>query len=93
MDQRERLTARRHPDKIDGRLTLTKWITWLSDTLGTQVVPEIRRVWEYERESGEAVQPHRIAGGEITVELTKTSDSDMRVRVSPLHLITELMAA
>ena len=86
-----KVVSKRHPDKIDGRLTLKKWIDWLAGTLGAQVVPEIRRVWEYERDSGEAVRPCRLAQGEITVELTKTSKSEMRVRVSPLHLITELM--
>ena len=29
-----KVVSKRHPDKIDGRLTLKKWIDWLAGTLG-----------------------------------------------------------
>ena len=86
-----KIVSKRHPDKIDGRMSKDKWENWLVGVLGVQLVSEFGRIWDYQRDADEAVQQHRLAQGDITIELTKMSNMELRVRVSPLHLITELM--
>ena len=64
---------------------------WLAEVLAVEVVSEFGRIWNYQRDADQAVQQHRLAQGDITIELTKISNMELQVRVSPLHLISELM--
>jgi len=87
-----KIASKRYPDKIDRRIGKDKWGNWLAGVLDVQVVSEYGRLWEYKRDSDEAIQQHRLAQGDITMELIKMSHMELQVRVSPLHLITKLMA-
>mgnify|MGYP000622047985 FL=1 len=62
-----KVASKRHPDKIDGRMSKSKWEKWLVGVLGVQLVSEFGRIWDYQRDADEAVQQHRLAQGDITI--------------------------
>jgi len=87
-----KIICKRHPDKIDGMVSNGKCKIWLAGMLGVQVVSEFGWIWDYQRDADQAVQQHRLAQGDITIEFTKVSNMELRVQVSPLHFISERMA-
>ena len=81
-----KLRHKRHPDLITGRMSLQRWSGWLSSVFGTEFDKCLQHVWN--SASGE---PLLFQDASRSVEVTRSSLTEIKIRVSPMHLLTTLM--
>ena len=88
-DRASRHKSKRHPDKIDARLSHRKWIDWITTLKGGKEICE--KIINFQNRSAEEQTAQMLGSGEITLEILRTSASEMRIRCSPMHVLTDLL--
>ena len=67
-------------------MSLQRWSGWLSSVFGTEFDKCLQHVWN--SASGE---PLLFQDASRSVEVTRSSLTEIKIRVSPMHLLTTLM--
>jgi len=87
--------AKKHPDKLIDRLSRAKWSCWLKRVLGDEVDRCLQQAWgsdeEWDGADNQQEPPHRYCTDHGTIELTRLALCDLQVRISPMHLLTDLL--
>jgi len=87
--------AKKHPDNLSGRLLRAKWSCWLKYVLGDEVDRCLHQAWgsdeEWDGIDDQQGKPHRYYTDHATIELTRLAPCDLRVKISPIHLLTDLL--
>jgi len=82
-------------DNLSGRLSRAKWSCWLKHVLGDEVDRCLHQAWgsdeEWDGVDDQQGKPHPYCIDHATIELTRLAPCDLRVRISPMHLLTDLL--
>ena len=87
--------AKNHPNNLCGRLSCAKWSCWLNRDLGDEVDQCLHKAWSSDEEwdgvDDQQRNLHRYSTDHTTIQLSWLAPGDLRVRISPMHLLTDLM--
>jgi len=90
-----RNSAKKHPDNLSGRLSRAKWSCWPKRVLGDKVDSCFHQAWgsdeEWDGIDEQQGKPYCYCTDHATIEFTRLAPCDLRVRIIPIHLLTDLL--
>jgi hypothetical protein len=85
------LLSKRHPDTIDVRMKCDRTFTWIEAAFGLQLASSLANSSYHVPDEDHEMAPTILASLKVTVEFTRRSQTEWRLRISPVSELTNFL--